>query len=253
MTYAVAIILSLFLFTQNVRANISCDGNVDAITSTAAWSSFVTQSAFTVMYYTKSTGNDRGGGNDCSDSTAIVVGNENYDVMFIGRGWTNGEQLCFTYSGVTTPNIELNGAMSPGWHHNAVRLLSGTLTLFVDGVSVASAGSAENLTANLTDFVQFCQAGGGATEDRFMDAKIYNVGVSDAEIKRLGTSKMRTYDRTTPTAYWTFEQCPSGGNGHGVVFADRSGNGRTITGNNVNGSGLACAGNEFISYPMGIQ
>ena len=122
---------------------------------------------------------------------------------------------------------------------------------------MASVWRRERLVGNLNPdeltgkTLRYGNAGGLPSPDRLTELKTYNVAVADDEVRRLGGSRLRTVGRTTPTGYWTLEDCPEGTAGLGP-FRDLTGNNRPLTGSD-GGSGLTCVGSEFVSRPWGIQ
>ena len=233
-----------------VRADVDCDGADDALTQALAASTFMSTTAFTYMLWVKSTGSDSAG-SECYDGGGYL-GDDNGDIGMLGRTETTGEIAC-AYMWDTTPTRQvLYGAMAPGWHHMALRLSAGTLAVFVDGVSLSTVGL--TTLAVLSAPLQVCRAAGVSTPDRLTDIKVYNVAVSDDEIARQARNKLRTYDRTAPTAYWPLDDCANGAAGHGVTFRDRAGAGRDLTGDDgANDSGVTCRAAEWVSRPMGVQ
>lgn len=247
----VSIILCILLCVQSVTADVNGDGVDDYIEGTVTFADITNDTTLTVTMYLKSTGSDRGG-DDCGDFMNANMGEPSY-LFLTGRGGTTGEFICFIFwNGASF--TELPGTMTPGWHHVAYRLTGGTAAVFVDGVSVASVGTA-GLNGVSTGLVRLLNATGGSEggDDRITDVKAYDVGLSDAEINR-GRGKVRMFDRTKPNAYWPLVECANGAAGNGVSFKDISGNVRHITGNDgANNTGLLCSASEYVSYPMEIQ
>lgn len=220
----------------------------DVLTTSENQTSFITASTYTLMGYLKSSGADLADGS-CAGG-APLIGDSNYDNFGVHRSGTNGEGLCvWQYASGFTQKYTPTVAMPNGWHHFAARVSGTTLEIFLDGVS----GGTNTLTGGAEPLSGYpLRLGSGLVGDRMTEIKTYNVAVSTEEILRQARNRLRVYERTPPTAHWTFEQCGEGSTAHGVVFRDLSGNGRTVTGNS-GGSGLTCVGSEFVSRPWGIQ
>ena len=243
-------LLAVVAWLGTARANVDCDGANDVLTQALASSSFLSATAFTMTLWVKSTGSDYAG-SECYEGGGYL-GDESSDMGMLGRTETNGQIACAYMWDSTITRHQLYGAFAPGWRHIALRLGAGTMALFVDGVSMSTVGfgTLETLTLPL----QACRAAGVTTPDRLTEIKVYNVAVSDDEIARGARSKLRTYDRTTPTAYWPLEDCPNGASGNGVTFRDRAGAQRDLTGSHGgNTAGLTCRGSEWVSRSMGVQ
>ena len=135
-----------------------------------------------------------------------------------------------------------------------MRLSGGTLSLWLNGVNVASGGSGpiEDLTfpvllCNTVDLTH-------GLPDRITDVFYWNSALSDASLETLGKSRVHLLSQTPPTAAWPLDTCPEGASGHTVSFPDRSGNNRPLTGNDGGtGTGLICRGSTYVSRPWGVH
>ena len=231
------------------QADIDCDGVDDTLTTVDIMSSFLSTTAWTISLYVKSTGSDYAGVAWYEGSAYLADAGTN--LMLIGRGNTDGE-LFFVHVEGSVSDLEV--ALTPGWHHVAVRQSAGTLAVFRDGVSVTSTSISDLSSGNLGATLEMCGSSGLHSEDRFTEVKIYNVAVSDDELGRLGRNKLRGYDRTTPTGYWPLTDCANGASANGVALQDRSGAARDFSGDDGgNDTGVTCRASEWVSRPMGVQ
>lgn len=238
--------VACWLVAAPAGAAVTCDGVDDELRTALSAATFLSPSAFTLMAYVKSTGATFESDEACWQDAPVLT---NFDGnITLGRHGTTGTgAACVEYY---DPNHQiLSVPLSPGWHHLAARLLSGTLELFVDGVSVAaqSGGSGGDLSGAL----RIC---GSITLDAFspdtlVDIKVYNVGLPTGEIETLGRSKLQYPGRTTPTGYWPLDDCAEGSSPPSE-FRDRSGFSRHLT-SVSNGPGLTCRASEFLSGQWG--
>lgn len=253
----IKVIILLLLFVTSVYADIQCDGVDDALTQSLTMDQFFSNTAFTTMGWVKTTSDD-GTGIACYEGFFILGDATGVEAAILSRTGTTGEDACsyIWEEGNGTHEVYSTGTFTPGWHHVGLRLGSGTLTLFMDGVSVDTEASGTFIALITTELLRMCSnvSGYAPSTDRFSYWKTYNVAVSDAEILRHAKSKLMMYDSTQPTAYWRLDDCASGASGDGVSFKDRGNSDRNLTGDNgANNTGLTCVGNDFLSYPMGIQ
>lgn len=134
------------------------------------------------------------------------------------------------------------------WQHRA-----GTLEMWKDGVSmgtIASGDTADALAAPLSLCGGAVDQGGRGT---LALAEMYATAVPAAEIQAGGASRLHWLAPSTATGRWELSDCAPGTSGHGVSFADHSGNGRHATGSHgANTSGLTCAASTWMSWPWGV-
>ena len=238
--------LLLALLVHSSRADVDCDGLDDLIGAGLTLGTVLTPSAFTVAVWVRSTGStfpDSG----CLGGGTWLGDTEGY--LAVGRRAPDGAACAYLWDGA---HQTLAAAMGAGWHHMAVRLSGGTYSLWVDGVNAHSVatGAIEDVGYPWS----FCGAGGAYSPDRLTDLRLFPSALPDAELETLGKSRLRLPPRTAPSGYWPLTDCPDGASGGGVGFTDRSGFGRTITGNTgANTTGLTCRASEWLSQPMPIQ
>src|SRR5262245_31564256 len=240
--------LLVLLLVRPATADVQCDGVDDVLSTGLAVSTFVNASAFTLTAWIKSTGSTVASSN-CYDGAPVLADTGGY--VALGRGVSGATGACgYVWDGGAK---QVTAAMSSGWHHIAVRSSGGTLELFVDGVSAQSdsTGGIQDMTGALA----LCNSNSGTVSpDRLTDVRLYNSALSSAEIETMGKSRRRRPGPTLPTALWPLDQCSDGSSGNGVGFVDRSGNGRTATGNQGgNASGLTCYASEYLTRTWGVQ
>ena len=239
------VLVFLVLWAGSAQAGVQCDAVDDALTTGVALSQFATAAAYTLTTWLKVEGSAQSAGT-CYEA-ASILGDADGNVS-LGRQGTS------TFCGQAFGGGTLvTGTATAGWHHLGLRLSGGTLSLWVDGVSV-SALAADNIGV-LDQTVKGCVMGIGALPpDRLEDTRWYNVAVPDAELEYMGKSRVRGVGRTAPTAHWHFDTCADGVSAQGHQFVDRSGNGRHITGDDgANNTGLTCHGAEFVRRRGGVQ
>jgi hypothetical protein len=232
----------VFLVYLSAFADVDVDGVDDAITSTATCSNLTTASAFTLAGWIKVT-NTPTIDPDCPFAGTIV--RDGGRLNSLGR--LNGSNYCTAlWDGSVFKQV--TSASSAGWHHLAMTLTGGTLTLYVDGVSAGSTASGNQTCTSDTIFM------GTGLADRLAGVLTYDVGLSAGEIANLAGSRTYGPVRTQPTADWRLTQCADGASGDAVSFKDRSGNGRDGTGSDgANNTGLTCRGSEYLKYKAGAQ
>lgn len=226
---------------------MDCDGVDDLMGTGLGLSEFVTVTAFTVMGWTYVANTPPSalicwrGAAITSDGSAVILLGRMDSTTFCGYAWDGGDHQ------VTT-------ASSAGWHHLALKLSGGTLTLYVDGVAQASTtmGPVEVFSAN----VDIC--GGYADEpsygDRVSEVQWFDSALSDGAIANLAQSHLRLVAPAAPTGRWPLDDCGDGASCNSVTFVDRSGNGRHATGDDgANNTGLTGQASSLLSYPIGPQ
>lgn len=239
----------LFLIVPLVAyADIECDGVDDQLTTGLAMNQFIVHTAHTIMAWVKlqSTPSST---TWCYDNRNFTGDSTNGNVM-IGR--LNSTTLCaFAFD---TADHQVTATSSTGWYHLALRSTGGTLAIFLNGTLINSMSI--GALASITGLMTMCDvySSGAPIADRMTDVQYYIVGLSDAEIKNLGSNRLRGPILTAPTGYYPLTDCADGTSGGGVVFKDRAGSARNATGaNGGNGTGITCRASEWISYPMDVQ
>lgn len=238
------LLLAFLLWRGSARADIDCDQVDDLLTTGVAASNFVSASAFTITAWMKiqstavSAGSCWGGSNMTGDADSYVMLGRNDNFLFCGYANDGASHY-------------VESASAVGWSHVAVRLSGGTLTLYVNGVATSTTTSGN--VANLSTSIRACGGCCAFSGDRVSEIAYYNVAVPAEEIEYIGKSRVRGVGRTAPRAYWQFDACAHGASANTVAFPDKTGNGRTITGDDgANNLGLTCRGAEFVSRRWGI-
>lgn len=237
------------LLPRSVPAGVQCDGIDDLLTTGVALSEFVTPGAFTVMGWIRVL-NGAPTSVQCWNGGPMTTDAGGYHAL----GRTSSTQFCGNMYDAGTGLQMLTTPSSPNWHHLALSLGGGTLTLFLDGVATGSLNPVGNIT-NVTHHVQLCQSLEGQTlSDIIEDMRYYDVALSVVEIEVLAQSRRRDVGRTLPSVHWTLDGCSDGSSAQGTVFADRSGHGRPAAGNDgANNAGLTCRASEFVTYGWGVD
>jgi Concanavalin A-like lectin/glucanases superfamily len=247
----------ILLFPMLAWGDVACDGTDDDLSTGTLLSNFLTAATGSVVAVFYPTGTPQSAGTGCWQGEGIMVdAASGADVALFRNGNLAGQdRLCASnYDGAFQ---EIAVAYTVGnrahlaWVHSA-----GTLSFYKDGALVASVASGN--TADITRTFRVCggtaatSQGSMAGQGRIVEAKVYNVALTAAQIAAEGTSAVHNVIPVAATARWNFDDCTIGATGNGVIFADRSGNGRPITGNwGPNTTGLVCQGST-IPYPWGV-
>jgi hypothetical protein len=245
-------ILLVCVWCAVAQADVTCDGIDDDLTTGRPTSEFLTlpTGALVLLYVPTGTANSAGtlcyqGENLMSEGSGQRVG------LFRNGNLAGVDRLC-AYNDAGAPTEVATAYTANVRTHLAWVHSGGSLLLYKDGQLVSSVTSGD--TFDLSTSLRLCLNAGEAAagQGRFIEAKTYNVALTAAQIAAEGTSAVRNVIPVAATARWNFDDCAFGTNGNGVAFADRSGNGRAITGNwGANTSGLACVGSS-IPYPWGV-
>ena len=232
------------LLGRPLQAGVSCGGIDDYLETGLALSTFVTASTFTAMTWIKVQGTT-GEDGECYNRAPLLSDAGG----FLALGQTTTNLLCGSIWDGSAKT--LTAAPSAPWSHLALRLSGGSLELFVNGVTAGSLGATS--IEDVSGFLYGCNPlSGSMSPDRLEDASFYQSAVPTAEIATIGQSRIAGMGRTAPAARWPFDGCPHGTAGNGVVFPDRSGNNRPMTGA-LGAIGLTCTGAEYVSRRWGIH
>ena len=240
------LLLTLLLGARSAGAGVDCDAFDDFLGTGWPLSTFAGTGEFTVATWIKVQGTAPSA-TYCFETAQSLGDIGGY--LALGRNGTGtfcGEVYADGTKAVTS-------AATAGWHHLALRLAAGTLSLWVNGVVGATIAS--GAPDDTTNEVRGCTNGAGALPpDRLEDPRWYTVAVPDAELETMGKSRIRGIGRTPASAHWHLDTCPDGASGQGHVFPDRTGNGRAMTGDDGgNDTGLTCHGAEWVSRPWGVH
>jgi hypothetical protein len=143
------------------------------------------------------------------------------------------------------------------WTHIAATWDGTTMRLYINGIQEDS--SSTNVWPSLNTAALLVYLGAeGRLADFFagtiQEAQYWPVALSVNEIESLAKSRLFSVGIRSPLAYWPLDVCTDGASVNGVVFADGSGNGFPITGDDgANNTGLTCQTSTTLSYPWGAQ
>jgi Concanavalin A-like lectin/glucanases superfamily len=251
---SVCLALLLLLCAVVARADVSCDGVDDDLTTGLSASVFIFNTVGSLVVVYVPTGTPGSGGTACYQGENLISDGTGGNAGLFRNGNLSGvDRLCtYNYDGadaVVPAAYTVNVRTHLAWVHSA-----GTLFFYKDGALVSSvtAGNTQGLSSSL----RLCLGGGGGlsvpAQGRFIEAKTYTVALTAADIAAEGKSAVHNVIPVAATGRWNFDDCAFGANGNGVSFADRSGNIRPITGSwGANATGLACLGSS-IPYPWGV-
>ena len=130
--WMVPVLLLGLLCPPSVPADIDCDGVDDALTTGVALSSLITASSWTISAWIKVQGTAPTGTDSCWNG-AVVTGDAD---GYVAVARFDDSTFCgYLYDGDTKI---ASAPSASGWSHLAVRAASGTLSLWHNGVQVAS-------------------------------------------------------------------------------------------------------------------
>jgi hypothetical protein len=143
------------------------------------------------------------------------------------------------------------------WTHIAATWDGTTVRLYINGIQEDSTSTGVVTSLNTTA----SQVRMGA-EGRLLDycpgtmqeAQYWPVVLSVNEIESLAKSRLFNLGVQSPLAHWPLDGCTDGASVDGTVFADGSGNGFPLTGDNgASNTGLTCETSTTLSYPWGAN
>lgn len=248
--FVVLLPLLLGILVCPVQADIESDGVDDYVASAAAATTMYSNTDGTLMLWTNSTVGSGSTGSACR-SNFRGLGDSTNAVWLALQANT----LC---AGIfaTVENSIYSGAISTNtWYHLAVTWTGGVMRLYLDGIEVSSASGLVGML-NPTGTLQLAGVTGAddTWNGRLANPRTYSVPLSAAEIEVIAKSKSYRFVKTNPTGWWSLSECADGAAGNGVVYADHSGNGRTMTGNDgANNTGLTCRGFTNLRNPWRVQ
>jgi hypothetical protein len=243
----------LLLGALTVQADVVCDGIDDDLDTNSALSNFMSATTGSMHVVYKPTGTASGTASpdcylgefvlgDMSDAGDTTVG-------ILRHGNLSGvDRVCvwqYTGSFQQVVSAYTTGAWTDLWWVHT----GGNLAMYKDGALVSSTASGN--TSALTRKVRMCNgapAGSAMGEGVIGRAELYTTAVSTAEIEGLWRSRLHRMNVSVPSAVWEFSSCADGASCNGQAFADRSGNGRTLTAVGTTGQG-----STYLSYPWGVE
>ena len=239
-TLRVSLLLAVLTCTA-VRADVDLDQVDDVIRTTTALSALVTPTTVTLMAWVKFDGTANSAASCLGQSQLLM----DWDNGLLSLGLNDTDGCAYVFDG---SEQQVLAPLTTGWHHLALTLAGGTLTLFVDGVSVGTpvaAGAVAGLTGTL--------ALGYTLGSRMAAARTYAVALPTKEIEAIALSRQWGAGRTQPTGRWPLDDCADGATGATVAFRDHSGNGFHATGQDGGTGGLVCRASELLRRPMWVQ
>lgn len=251
------VVFSLVLLVSLVissYAGVTCDGTDDLLTATNESNFDCTNTSCTVSFWMKTT---------ASTSPRYIVSKNGagtgWQITYLGTGSTiqviirdSGGGSVASRSGATTVN---DGAM----HHVGVVLTTSTtvsatndISIYIDGsLSQGSITRNGNFYSPNNNDVVLCKNTVGSTfwAGSLWDVRIFSGNIGDAAIANLAQSRqMGLPIPYTELGEWPLDACTGGASVDGVVFADRSGGGSTLTADNgANNTGMTCAENNYFT------
>ena len=261
-TRFLVVLLLLSLLPWLARADVLCDGVDDDANSGLSLLTFGSAATVTFVAVVRPTGAAASGGTECYFGESILViyqnGGFSGDIGVFRNGNLGGlDRLCgFNYDGTTTVVLPATYTANTLYHLALVHG-GGTLTFYVNGVSVGSSSSGN--TFGTAGTVRLC-AGLARVDNtsyqvlngRVLEAKVYPVALTAGQIAAEAKSGVHNVITTTPSGLWLLNTCPMGATGDGFSFRDTSGNQRPLTGDDGgNATGLTCQGSS-LSYQWGV-
>ena len=252
------IVLVLLSCPLAVFGAVECSVDDDLTTGVNA-SSFLSTTTGSLALWYKPTGTAGGGGDaNCYQGERLYV---DFDTT-TGEGaiglhrnpdLSGTDRLCAT-NYTTSEQMVAVAYTNNAWTHLVWVHGGGNLSLYKDGVLVSSVAS--GASSSLAHPLRLCiGALGSATPGQGVvaAAQVYPSALAANVIESLGKSRTLRLSPIASSGDWPLDDCADGATGDGVSFRDRSGNGRTMTGDDGdNNSGLTCSGSAYLSYPWGV-
>jgi Concanavalin A-like lectin/glucanases superfamily len=249
----------LLLLPGLVRAAVTCDALDDDLSTSLPLSTFITNPTGSAVVVVVPTGTPTtaGSGADCYNGEWVLAdgGGGPYFGIYRHPSFGGGDRFCgYNWDGSADTTA---APYTPGVRiHLALVHTGGTLALYTNGAltGTVASGDTEALTRTLRACGGVTATGSAAVpfQGRVEEVKLYDVALTASMIAAEGTSGVHNVIPTASTGRWLFDDCTIGASGAGVLFRDRTGNGRTITGDTgANATGLACNGSTM-SYPWGV-
>lgn len=248
-------LLGLAFGVMPAPADVVCDGVDDGLLTASATNVFVGATAGTLTVVVKPTAPPAEFVEFCFNGEPLVANVGGYLGLtrLSNYGGVGEDRMCaYRYTAleddIVTPYF-LDIPVHLAWHHT-----SDTLSLFADGVLIASAGSG-TIPDALADPLAVCHVAGiGAFPGTVAHVAAYAVDVPPAILAATGSSRLYWLVPTVASGDWPFAECADGTSGQSVAFHDHSGSGRSLTGNHgTNAAGLTCQGATVMSYPWGFE
>lgn len=253
-----ALFLSLCLVTP-AWAVIDFDGTDDSLNSSASWSFGV--NVITLCFWLNW---DNFADNDdlAFEFSVNINNNEHTFIVDPNESATSGFQVALTGTSgfraeyITRPSADI-------WHHYAIVIDNSTATgdikIYLNGTEQATTIQINDKagSANFKDDTLYFMSrnnsslnGDGKMEEFYVFTKELNQGEIDILAKsRIRGAGLEISNRFT---YNSIDDGTAGTSADGDTIADRSGNGKTLVGNDGgNNTGLLWKGTSILTYPRG--
>lgn len=258
-----ATVLSFLLLTAVAQADVECDGIDDNVLSTTNVTTFMSSSTGTMTLWYKPTGTASTVNQTCTGGEALLAdvdpGLVDYGYLGLYRNPDLGglDRICGFNDDLGGQDIVATTYTANAWTPLAWEHTGGNLNLYKDGVLVSTIASGDTSTGLGANDLHMCAGGVPFIEHgegRFANVVVYPTALGATEIRQMATSRLYYAGWSVPSGHWTFDQCGEGVNCTGVVFADRSGNGRVMTADDgANNTGMMGRASEYLSWPQGVM
>jgi hypothetical protein len=254
---SLALLLALAL-TLPAHAGVICAGSDDYLDTGQVGSVFFSATAATMMMWVRPTGAATADGISVYQGQAIMGDADGW--MGLYRTTIGGVDKLNAYNNDDNPadDTQVGAAFTNNaWTHLAFVQSASALTLYKDGVSVGTEPLSTGM-AHLADSVVYGCAGYGFGslffQGQVTDIRLFNTVLTASQIEVIAANRLVYGGTFNGTAYWTLDQCADGASGDGVGFADRTGNGRILTGaNGAVDTGPTCTGSSLLAWPVGAN
>jgi len=249
-------ILAVLMCVSIAHAGFICDGTDDRLTTGLTGSTFFTSTGATISLWIKPTGTAPAVAH-LFEGQGIIGDVDAYYGIYRHNNSGEGDRVnCW---GFVASSFEVATTTDNNtWTHIAYVQTGTALTCYKNGVSAGSNTSAASLEVSASGNVNLCDVDepGVATvfAGEIADVRLFNTALTASQIEVIAASRMHMVGPFNGTAYWPLAQCSDGASGDGVVFVDRTGNGRSLTADNgANNTGMACSGSSLLAWPGGNQ
>lgn len=246
------LLLALTLSHAPAQAAVDIDGVDDLFSIAQAVSVFLSASTGTMSAWVVPTTQTTG--TTCSNGVSGILMNDTGGWLSLLRDSDENYCAFSETAGSVQTRVEPAATLTVGaltlvtWRHSG-----GNLVLLINGVvsGTAAAGDTGNMTGQL-------RIAGFPGAPSFLGALhgfcLYSVAVPDAELAAIAGSKRHRVGTTQPTGCWHFDTVADGVSADAASIPDRSGNARTLTGDNgANNTGLTARAESKMSYRGGVQ
>jgi Concanavalin A-like lectin/glucanases superfamily len=241
------IISMILLLATLAHADIVCNGSSDYLENTALMGQVMSNSTGTWLVTYRPTGTPDFGTN--CDEGELIFGQIDYAMGLYRHGNQGGVHTAcgFNYDGsVTSVNAPHT---TDTWTQIAFVHTGGNISIFKDGVSIASTGSGN--TELVSSVLRLCRNNNSYSftfGGIIASAQTFSTALSANVIAAIGKSRLHRVAPVAPSGSWSLHSCADGANCNTQTFLDSSGNNRTFTASGVTGKA-----SEYMSYPWGVE